>query len=189
MTNIILRFLFIIVIASSSGYLLQADEIGTAFGITIGKPIPENIETVHAVTNKHIVNQSIAFPNTRYISSVWVSSISTKTNRIVFNIQASGRFKYISDLENAYEYFKSIIKEKYGTNIFENQSGNNKKARLHQGNRYVEIIADYQRKEPDDNYTLIINYGDDEVFGSFLKEIKESIENRNLKKSNEYKNL
>lgn len=162
MKNIILRLFLIIFLHPSSGFLLQADEIGTAFGVTLGKPFPETISSTAVITNGAIIIHNFKPTNVKYIESVATASFVTEKTNYVCSITGFGNFESKLEQEEAVEILRDVISKKYTTpGSRKKESVLQKKFSIEQGSRSVTIEKQTDLSNFPRAYRFSINYGDE----------------------------
>lgn len=155
-------FAFIAFLLSSNARFLWAEEIGTAFGVTIGKPFPENIPTTSVETNGAIIFHFFKPNNVKYIKTVGTASFLNSKTNYVCQINAFGEFDSRGDRDEAFDVLKKILSSKYTSETSKNEESLLKdKFYIKQGSRNVSIESKIDLKSFPRSYKIFVLYSDE----------------------------
>jgi hypothetical protein len=155
------KFLIIFLFLKAS-VLLNAEEIGTAFGVTLGKEFPKTIPTISTSTNGAIVFHDFKPNNVKYIESVMTVSFVTDKTNYVCSIGGVGKFQSKLDQDEAADILKDLLSAKYMTSTSrKKESAFRKTFSIEQGSRSVSIKKEINLSNFPRAYQISVDYGDE----------------------------
>lgn len=154
-----MKTLFALLTAS---FLAKAENIGTAFGVTIGQPIPESVSLLSSSTNGPLVISRFRPSGVRYIDSVYVTSYVTKDTNAVVCVTGFASFENRHDSEEAFEVVKEVLIKKYVTDKSRTRNGFNEFV-IDQGDRSVRLKSQIELSRFPRSYGIHVSYGDEKL--------------------------
>lgn len=155
-------FPFIALLSSSNARFLLAEDIGTAFGVTLGKPFPENIPTTSIEKDGPILFHFLKPVNVKYINTVGTVSFSDSKTNYVCQINGFGKSDSKVERDEAFQILKKILSSKYKSETSETEESLLKNEfSIKQGSRYVSIKSKTVLKDFPKSYQIDVSYSDE----------------------------
>ena len=156
------NFILAVVLSLSTENLLSAEEIGTAFGVTIGKPFPETISTISKTTNGVIVIHIFKPKNIKYIETVATASFVNDKTNYVCSITGFGNFETKTEQDEAAEVLKGLLETKYTTSTSrKKESVLQRRFSIEQGSHSVSIETEINLSNFPRAHQISVNYADE----------------------------
>lgn len=156
------KFKLVLVLSLSTTNLLSSEEIGTAFGVTIGKPFPESVSTISTTTNGAIVIHIFKPKNIKYIESVATASFVNDKTNYVCSITGFGNFETKTEQDEAAEVLKALLATKYTTSTSrKKESVLQRRFSIEQGSRSVSIETELNLSNFPRGHQISVNYADE----------------------------
>lgn len=172
---------FVVFLLLKLSTFLKAEEIGTAFGVTLGKPFPKTIPTISTTTNGAFVFHDFKPNNVKYIESVMTASFVTDKTNYVCSISGYGNFKSKLEQDEAVDILKDLLSTKYTTSTSrKKQSAFRNIFSIEQGSRTVSIQTEINLSNFPMAYQISIIYLD-EVFARQILDYQKQLKLKQTK--------
>lgn len=140
---------------------MLADELGTAFGVTIGKPLPDNASVSRNETNGVIATSFLQPTNSvKYLQRFMVVRLVTEETNVVVSLTGRGAFGEKSERDEAFDVLKEVITKKYKTDSARTAETLNRFT-IWQGTKVAELSKDMDIKQFPSSYIVTLQYSDE----------------------------